>query len=236
MEDINEFNRRSILRLSNALVFKHRKFVDQYSKLAHVQGKPFVLAIAPFDKPYPWLAAQRPIEAVLLGRYVDEERYIASGRPGGKIEDELISHVPKDSGTPIQMGMFDGDAFPELSAVMYSNCATMGKIRALSPDPCPGSIFAAFRLNPNSDRPHVIQEPKFRYSEQLVDGLRIYHNPWATYPLDPALFRHPRVFQCYMQDGQIQVEQREGLLLTRFMQPAAVLQSDAADREDHALR
>lgn len=140
----------------------------------------------------------------------------------------------KDNGSPIDLGLFTTPAYREISRVMFSGCATMGKVRALSSDPDPNIVFTALRLNRSSDRPHLIKEPKRRYEESLLDGLRVYHNPFAQYPLNPALFRHPSVFQWYFQDGQEAVEQREGQLIFRCVNtvvdkpgtPGVVEQSD----------
>jgi hypothetical protein len=214
-EDLNEFNRKTILRLSNSLTAKHRKYLDSYASLDHVRNRAYVVAVTNFDQPYSFMSAQRPIEAVLLGYYVDEERYIQSGRPGGRLEGEELRQVFKDSGSPVELGLFRTSAYPEISAVIFSNCATLGKVRALSSDPNPDIVFTALRYNPASDQPHMIREPKRRYQENLLDGLRIYHNPFATHPLDPALFRHPSVFQLYWENGVDHVDQREGLLLYR---------------------
>ncbi len=113
--------------------------------------------------------------------------------------------------------MFTTPAYKEISAVIFSSCASIGKVRALSSDPSPDIYFKAFRLNPGSDLPHFINQPKQRYEENLLDGLRIYHNPFATHPLDPAVFRHPSVFQSYYHKDDWVYEQRDGLLLTRFV-------------------
>jgi len=50
--DLNEFNRQAIVRLSNSLTSKHKKYLDTYSSLEHVRDKPFVIAVASFDRPY----------------------------------------------------------------------------------------------------------------------------------------------------------------------------------------
>jgi hypothetical protein len=214
--DLNEFNRSSILRLANSLTAKHRKYVDSYAALDHVRDRPFVVAITNFDQPFSFMAAQRPIEALVLGHYVDEERYIQSGRPKGGLDGADLQQVFKDNGSPVELGLFRSPAYREISAVIFSACATIGKVRALCADPSEGIDFTALRLNPRSDQPHVIRQPKRLYQESLVDGLRIYHNPFAAHPLDPAIFRHPSVFQIYHDDrDNIHVEQREGLLLFR---------------------
>ncbi|MEE4127569.1 MULTISPECIES: hypothetical protein [Pseudomonas syringae group] len=218
--DLNAFNFRSIIRLSNSLAAKRRKYLESYAALDHVQDRPYVVAVTNFDQPFSFMACQRPIEAVLHGYYVDEERYIASGGGEGRLEGETLLKVFKDNGSPIELGLFTTPAYREISAVIFSNCANMGKVRALSSDPSPGIVFTALRLNPASDQPHIIRAPKRRYEENLLDGLRIYHNPYATHPLAPALFRHPSVFQSFWENDDWVYEQREGQLLFRSVQTA----------------
>lgn len=41
--------------------------------LEHVRDRPFVIAVTNFDQPYSFMSAQRAIEAVFLGYYVDEQ-------------------------------------------------------------------------------------------------------------------------------------------------------------------
>lgn len=90
------------------------------------------------------MAAQRPIEAILLGHYVDEERYIASGGRKGILKGEQLTQVFKDSGSPVQLGMFTTPDYADISAVIFSNCASMGKIRALPSDPSQGEYLQHF--------------------------------------------------------------------------------------------
>lgn len=149
--DLNAFNFRSIIRLSNSLAAKRRKYLESYAALDHVQDRPYVVAVTNFDQPFSFMACQRPIEAVLHGYYVDEERYIASGGGEGRLEGETLLKVFKDNGSPIELGLFTTPAYREISAVIFSNCANMGKVRALSSDPSPGIVFTALRLNPASD-------------------------------------------------------------------------------------
>jgi hypothetical protein len=215
--DLNVSNRQTMLRLANSITSKHRKYLSEYASLDHVRERPFVIAVNNFDKPFGHMSVQRPIEAVLLSYYVDEDAYLAAGRPGGGLDGEELRYVPKSSGSAVELGLFTSPAYKEISAVIFNGCATMGKVRALSSDPSDGTVFYAFRLNGASDIPHIIREPKRRYEESLIDGLRIYHNPYATYPLDPAIFRHPSVFQIYHEHGVVRVEERDGLLLNRFL-------------------
>jgi hypothetical protein len=215
--DLNAFNLRSIIRVSNSLTAKHLKYVESYAKLDHVKDRAYVVAVTNFDQPFSFIACQRPIEAVLYGYYVNEERYLATGRES-RIEGEELLRVFKDSGSPIDLGLFCTPAYKEISAVIFNGCATMGKVRALSADPNPRIIFTALRLNPASNKPHFIKQPKQEYKENLLDGLRIYHNPFATHPLEPGLFRKNSVFQWYFEGNETLVEQHEGDLLFRSVQ------------------
>lgn len=216
-DDLNEFNHRTIIRISNSLISKHKQYMKSYSKLNHVSNRPFVLAVANFDQPSSFLTCQRPIEAVLHEYYVDEESYLAGARKGEVLSGETLSQVFKENGSPIELGIFNTDEYKEISAVIFNGCANWGKVRAISSDPNPNIFFTALRLNISSDLPHVVQCTKQHYSENLLDGLRVYHNPYAAHPVDPALFRHPSVFQSYMFDGSLVREQRDGQLLCRFV-------------------
>jgi hypothetical protein len=144
--DLNVFNQKIIIRLSNSLTAKHHKYVDSYAKLNHVKGRAYVVAVTNFDQPFSFMGCQRPIEAILYGYYVDEERYIATGGREGKLKGEELLRVFKDNGSPIELGMFTRPDYSEISAVVFSGCATMGKARALSSDPSPGIFFDRRRV------------------------------------------------------------------------------------------
>jgi hypothetical protein len=213
-QDLNEFNRRAILRIRNSIDSKGKKFSTSYQTLDHVKDRPFVLAITAFDSPHAILASQRAIEAVLFGYYVDEERYL---REGGELKGYEVESVAKDNGRSVDLGVFKNEDFKWLSAVMFSSCATWGKVRALSADPNPNIMFEAVKYNPNGTQPHFVRAKKANYTERLLDGLRVYHNPLATHPLDRGLFHNRDVFQSYYSEDQNDwvYEFRDGLLLFR---------------------
>jgi hypothetical protein len=146
--DFNEFNRQAIVRLSNSVSTKQRKFHESYSKLPHVIDRPFVLAISAFDRPYAQLSCQRAIEALLFGYYVDEEKYL---REGGTLKGYQIESVLKDNGAEVRVNLFRDPSFSWLSAVLFSSCATWSKVAALSNDPNPNMEFTALRRNLERD-------------------------------------------------------------------------------------
>jgi hypothetical protein len=213
-DDLNEFNRQTIIRISNSFDAKRRKYIESYSGLPHVQNRPFVLAVSAFDRPFAMLTCQRAIEAVLFGYYVDEERFL---REGGTLEGQRIESVSKDNKSPVPVGIFASNDFAWLSAVIFSSTATWGKVRALSSDPNPNIVFQAVKRNLSDVKPLVTKARKSDYHESLLDGLRVYHNPEATHKLDKGVFRNNDVFQSYYSDEKEDwvYEDRTGLLLFR---------------------
>jgi len=216
-KNLNSFNREAIVRLSNSFSSKLSKFQDSYSTLPHVKEKPFVLAIASFDRAFAHLEAQRAVEALLYGYYIDEEAYIKARDFSNPPKGHQITQVLKHNGTPIDVGLFGSNIAKEISAVIFNPTATWGKALALSQDPQSKSVFTAMSLNVSGLIPHKIVLPKALYSEHLLDGLRVYHNPYASHPLPKMIFRNRRVFQSYWNDVTKDwvYEQYEGQLLFR---------------------
>ncbi|MCX4026936.1 glycosaminoglycan attachment site [Endozoicomonas sp. SM1973] len=216
-DDLNEFNSQSTLRICNSFSSKEKKYRESYCHLSHVQGKPFVIAIASFDRPYSHMAAGRPVLSALYGLYHDEEMTIASGSP------EVISYnvggVVKNEITDIPLGYFVDDSYSHISAVVYSSLATWGKIRALADNPNANSVYTTFHPNDADIKPTMKVNPKREYVEDLFDGLYVFHNPFATRPLNKTTLNHSRVAQFFVkEDGELEVIAPNDFLLVRFLQ------------------
>ncbi len=216
-DDFNELNRQAILRLTNSITAKFTKYKKSYETLDHTKNKPFVLAVAPFDRPFFNLQCQRPIEAALYGYYVNEQEYKEKNDYSLPLIGYHVDEVIKDNGIPIELGIFNNPAYSSISAVIFSSTATWGKVVALSNNPNLVSIFQAVRQNMNSSVPHYIKETNLTYKESLIDGLRVYHNPYANYKLDKDIFSHPSIFQLYFDESNQQwiCQQNDGQLLYR---------------------
>ncbi|MCE4341663.1 hypothetical protein [Xanthomonas hortorum] len=188
-------NREAMIRLSNALSKKARKYTESYSKLPHVKGRPFVIAVAPFEQPDFQFQYDRPIRALLYNDYVDESAFLREPHlyPSGPPSVALGS-IDKDNGATIDLGIFLDDQWEEVSAVIFSCAATWGKAVAMSSHPALGFINTTWG-GPKGPYPQSASIGK--PSEKITDGLQIFHNPYAKYPLDPAVLRGPRVVQHY---------------------------------------
>ena len=205
-----ELNTEAIIRLSNAILNKAKKYRDTYKTLGHVKNKPFVLAVAPFEQPHFNFQYDRPIRALLYDYYVDEDAFLANpdaypeGPPGIN-----LGFVEKDNGAEIPLGFFNDAQLSEVSAVIFSCTATWGKLSAMSSNPATTTQVHSIWATAPHGVPERRQCSPSEHEEGILDGLQIYHNPYAEHPLSPEIFRAPRVVQHYL-DAQSQEWVYEG--------------------------
>jgi hypothetical protein len=218
----------STLRLSNAIITKYKKYQTEYSSSKHVTGRPFVFAVAPFDQPYFWEQTQQAINQVLFGykKTLYENDEVKNTR---KIfGHEYIDFIIKDNEAEIPLGFFTNNLMPEISAIIFSNVATMGKIRALTKNVDPRMMLFCFsKFNRNGLKPFEGMLPKEQYFENLENGLGLLLNPYAKYPLDEDFIKlflnftyWDEEIRCPLGDG------RDGDLYKRMVQVIKVIDDD----------
>jgi hypothetical protein len=202
-----ELNSGAIIRLPNAILGKVRKYESTYRKLDHVMGKPFVIAVAPFEQPHFNLQYDRPIKALLYNYYVDEDAFLENPHdfPDGRPPAIALDYVQKENGAEIPLGFFNDPNMAEVSAVIFSCTATWGKLSAMTKNSSlhriATSIWAAA---PEGAPPIVRRCDASEHVESICDGLQVYHNPYASIPLNPAMFRAPRVVQDYRNTATLE--------------------------------
>jgi len=223
VQDDERFYDLSAIKLMGKIRDKRDLFLagnkkHPYSSLAHVQGNPFVLAIAPFDTHYSFSQNNIAINRVLYG--VDSKTGSSK---------KVIDHVINENGSRVNLGIFTNDSYKEISAVIFSTVGMfskalvgtdvegfvkatryreigivefmakegLGKIGKSHLKVSPGyDIFSHRFFNGNlicgSD---VILCKTSDYTETHLDGLHIYYNPFAETPLDKDLFSEKEVTQ-----------------------------------------
>lgn len=217
-KDFDGLNREAIIRLSNALLGKLKEFRKSYGQMQHVKGKPFVIAVAPFEQPDFQHQYDRSMRALLFDEYVDETSYLKNPEafPDGPPSVSLGS-VEKANGTTIDLGIFNNDSWAEVSAVVFSCVATWGKTVAMSTRSSLGLVHSSWGTDASGkSQPRIarIGVP----SESETDGLQVFHNPHARRPLDPEVFRRPGVVQHFANPEGFLRENYDSCLQFRLTQ------------------
>ena len=214
-EDFGEFNTQASIRICNSFSSKVKRYRDYYSALPHVAGRPFVIAIAAFDRPLAHFAASRPILAALFGLYHDES---ATPRDATKVVSYNVAGAAKSGVVDVPLGLFCDDTFREVSAVIYSSLATWGKVRALANSPDAKTIYTTYHPSDNGLLPEIRHTQKSAYSEHLLDGTWIFHNPFARSPVPDGAFSHPRIAEVRaVPGGELQIQAPDDFLLVRTL-------------------
>lgn len=215
--DADEFVRTSAVRLSNSITTKHKKYIDEYSKIPHVQGKPFLVCVAPFDQPGAYRQNLSAIRLVLLG--YDRPILIGTGKNRVQVGESLVQVIDKDSGARVPIGLFRTDALSDVSAVLFSNCATWGKVQALAAGDDPSLVFGVQRLRRGSLEPSIKMLRKTEHREGLLEGLHIFPNPFARHPMGLAPYRKAgaAIHHFNPATGAYWPEMKAGMLLQRAL-------------------
>jgi hypothetical protein len=179
------------VRLANSIVSKHEHYLSHDCTKDRVIGKPFVLAIAPFEQPHFGIQRLDGITNVL---------YAAK-----------LAQVKKPNGRIIPLGFFLNDHMADISAVIFSNVATYGKVIALAKDANSiGGFFTAHHGHRELNS-YSLEE----YAETLLDGLFVLHNPCARFPLGTEIFRRHGIAQFYHDGNSFVADVPHGYLLER---------------------
>jgi len=180
--DLNMIVNIATIRLANALISKYKKYKNNYFNLEQVKNQPFVIAIAPFEQPFFY---SQNILAITRVLYACEHTYEGI---------KPLESIEKSNGSKIPLGYFTNSQMKEISAVIFTSTATVGKIRALSKDPTL-IVFEVLRYPKKGSLPIPEIFEKKDYHETLLDGLHIFHNPYADIPLAYETFNKPEVVQ-----------------------------------------
>lgn len=181
------------------------KLSKRYWELPHAKGLPLVFAIADFHEKQSMLWTSTALTRYLYGvshdfHYDEQGKLVITPL---KIE----KHVHK--GKEIPSGFFFQEDAEHVSAVLFSASGTISKFNRLGKIAGFGDksvrmirVGAKHRHDPNAALPDgFIVEVDEEYSETWGEGVSIFHNPNALYPLPEELF--PSVAHHRFKDGQI---------------------------------
>lgn len=212
--------RLSTIRLSNAISSKHRKYTSKYSKLPHVQNKPFVICVTPFDQPFFYVQDSLAIVRLL---YAYEATLTIPGNQEGEqiiVGESRCFRVQKNPGVNLELGLFTDNRMADVSAVFFNTRATFSKVRALVKEGNYPIIFVGARMvqSKNLSGLQSFIEARPEYQETILDGLHILINPFAKHPLNLKMFegREVAIHNYDPKTDNYQSEIPHGFLLQRM--------------------
>jgi hypothetical protein len=178
------------IKFAGPLTAKLRK---RYWERPNVKGRPFVLAIQDFHAPMSMMLSQTALPVYLYG-YVHDWQY----RPDGELvitPQKVTSH--RWGAKEVESGFFGLPSAENISAVIANAHATISKFNRMGAVAGFGSkrvrmIRRGFvtDLDPNASVPKsfVADVSSPDYHESWMEGVDVYHNPNALYPLIPEMF------------------------------------------------
>lgn len=166
----------------------YSKICKKYWEKEHVKGNPLILAIHDYHNDNAMTWSRTALSEYLYG----VRARIVNGEPS---VEKIDKHTWNDKEIP--SGFFCQDGSENISAVLFSNQATipkfnrMGKIAGLGSENVK-MIRSGFLYNPEPDAIHPIPFSKDLddpdYEESWSDGLIMFHNPNARHPVNPNVF------------------------------------------------
>ncbi|AQT61880.1 hypothetical protein [Cellvibrio sp. PSBB023] len=196
-EEFSELIDEAIVRHSNSFFKKLKKYRGFEEKGKPIKGyieldwvdpnKPYIVAICSYDQISYGREFIYSMFALLYGKYFDP-----------LTKSYVIKSSIKKPGTDadIKLGLFNDASYHEVSAVIFSSTLTLGKLASLYKSENP-SLDTILSIR------HLPDEPRFRLHEvtsdnpeMLLDGLYVFHNPYAKNSLDMELFSRLAQFSC----------------------------------------
>lgn len=187
------------------------KLQRDYHELPHVKDQSFAIAIADFHESGSMVWSREALPTYLYGFRAD----IAGEGDARRAIGTPITHLTGKDRIPA--GIFRDPAFAHLSAVLFSNAATLAKFnrmgflagwrppgldmvrRGILFDRTPGAVDAIpFELSVLSPE----YEALWPWGEAWCQELEVYHNPFATNPIPFDLI--PGATHWFERDGDIE--------------------------------
>ena len=194
------------IRISSTLTTKLKK-TPAYWTLKHTKGLPLVFALADFHESQSMTWSFPAVLQYLYGIKHDIS-YDSNGVP--IISALKIDCYTKDNGSKVQAGFFFLAETENISAVLFSNSGTLAKFNRMGRLADFGDGRSAmFRAGVCHDHdPEAILPRPFNFEiapgkvkESWSEGLSMFHNPKAKYPVPQELF--PSIAHHEFRDDKI---------------------------------
>lgn len=206
----NETQYQDILR--NYLPIKYAgpltsKLAKRFWEQPNAAGKPLVFAIQDFHMPMAMTFSRSALPTYLYGNTHAAQRELDGSLK--IVVTPVETHQWNKKVIP--SGFFKLEGAENVSAVIFNASATLSKFNRIGVLTGFGSkrvrltrTGVAINLDPNASEPikfrHEVNDAG--YTETWIEGMDVYHNPWAKHPLNPDMLpgaAHHRL----LPDGQV---------------------------------
>lgn len=200
-DDFFEVLDEAIVRNSNAILSKSRKYIEKYKKCDWVkEDHPFIIAVSSYSQVNYGREYFYPVLALLYGLYFNLQ-----------IDDYETKESILKPGTnsSIPLGIFKDDSLSHISAVIFSCTVTLGKLTSLSISDgnSKNQINGVINIRHDYEFPHYkVQKVSAENPEFLSDCLFVFHNPNSKNKLNPELFKNSNAIQIILQDNELRFE------------------------------
>ena len=221
-KDQDEFNKliyEATTRHSNSINFKLKKYKDNYSKASWVNNRhPFVIALGSYDQIRYGKEFYYSMLLLLYGLKYD----VLSGT------FERVTDIPKPgTQSPIPVGLFNNEAYKDISAVIFSCTTTLGKLVSLAISSGMESTGYNSVLNIRHDSDDGTYKAHFvtkNIPEAPTDGLFILYNHLATNKFDRNILTGTSILNIGFIDGNLIVEGENSPIVGRLHMPSLMLE------------
>lgn len=204
----------SIIRYSNAISYKLKKYKETYLLKEWVEAKnPFVIAMASFDEFTYGTEYIYPMIALLYGLIYNPEI-------DAYVEEEKVNKTATDT---IDIGLFNKEEYKQVSAIMFTCTLTMGKLTSSLISNGYPSMGGVFTIHENMIDNNPSIYPKYQakvitsdYKEEISEGVFVFHNPNASNPIPDSFLVNTCVTNIYLEDGGIRVKGNCSPIVARY--------------------
>lgn len=201
----------AIVRHSNAIISKTKKYKNEYSQLYYIKDDvPFVIALSAYDQISSGNEYHFPLMALLFGKYYMPET-------DSFMNKESIYKPGTNS--PIPLGLFKDDNMKEVSAIIFSCTTTLGKLTSLSISQNKSDLKSntVINIRHDYDFPNFkVQEVSVNTPEYLSDGIFVFYNPFAANPLPRNTFKGTNVVNVYREREDFLFEGENAPIVARL--------------------
>lgn len=224
IESIAESNKiidEAIIRASNAISSKSKKYDDYLKKSWVDSNSPYVIALSQCDQINYGHEYIYPMIALLYGLYYDPIQCTYC-------EKNLI-YKNNNIESKIDLNIFSQEKYKNVSAIIYSCTNTIGKLSSLvcSKKASTQCCFEIFK-DPNiKEQPYSYRMVSPNEPSSIEDGFFVFHNPNALNPLEKNIFN--KLPQITYENNELIIKTNTPMLYTRFV--ANSVTSDALNHD-----